>query len=211
MLLDFERFVGSRFLKVGHGAKVPIGGCGPDDASATLGRILHLMEDGSTYIRGAGANHVDPRRVLQVVAWSVTALLVALSVYLLVATADRNSANVQLRDHGVAVRVTVTSCTGISDGIGMGVEYWQCTGSFAVDGRTYTELINKSRLQHPTGETLAAVVVPSDPSSLALATSPDSSYVPGIVVAAATLLYIGVLIFWTRRRPAQTEAPARAK
>ena len=169
------------------------------------------MEDGSTYIRGAAANHVDSRRVLQVVAGSVAAVLVALSVYLIVATADHNSANAELRDHGVPVRLTVTSCTGISDGIGMGVEYWQCRGRFVVEGRSYTETINKSRLQHPTGETLAAVVVPSDPSSLALAASRDSSYVPGTLVAAVTLIYIGILVLWVRRRPTQTEEPARAK
>lgn len=169
------------------------------------------MDDASTYIRGARTDPVEARRVLLVVAWLLAASLVVLSVYLILATAHRNSSNANLRDHGVGVQVTVTGCDGISDGIGMGIEYWECRGSFRVDGRTYTEVIQKSRVQRPPGQVLDAVVVPTDPASLALETSHDSSYALGIVVGAATILYIAALVRWGRRPKRGQPVAASAK
>ncbi|HWE56027.1 MAG TPA: DUF3592 domain-containing protein [Acidimicrobiales bacterium] len=169
------------------------------------------MEDGSTYIRGASTKRVDGRRVLLVLAWATAAVLLAVATYLTVETHQHNSGNAELRRHGVAVRVTVTGCQGISSGIGMGIEYWDCTGSFTLAGRSYSEVIHNSRTQRPTGATLDAVVVPSKPSSLSVRTARDSSYVPAIVVWLVTGLVIVGIAFGTTRPPRLQTVPARAK
>lgn len=157
------------------------------------------MADGSTYIRGASPKQVEGRRVLLVLAWAAAAVLITVAAYLTVDTHQHNSGNAELRQHGVAVRVTVTGCQGISSGIGMGIEYWDCTGAFTLGGRTYSEMIHNSRTQHPAGTELDGVVVPTDPSSVALRTAPDSTYVPAIVLWIVTVLVIFGIAFGAGR------------
>lgn len=145
-----------------------------------------------SYIRGAGAVGIDSRRVGWIMALTALAVLAVSTVVLLVSSwSDRTNAS-QLRHHGVPVEATVTRCTGISSGVGMGVVYYQCWGSFSLGGPAFEELIAGSRGQLPTGSTVAARVVPGHPSTLTLATAVPAAASVGdftapIVVGALTL------------------------
>lgn len=155
------------------------------------------------YIRGVGTVGADPARVLAVLAVLAVAGLVAVTAYLFVSTADRNSSASRLAAHGRPVEATVTGCAGISDGIGMGVVYYQCTASASLDGRTYAGVLHGDRADLPPGDSVAAVVVPGDASSLTVAAAVSgrsASYVPAVVMAGVTVVAGGLVALLYRRR-----------
>ncbi|HMC40844.1 MAG TPA: DUF3592 domain-containing protein [Acidimicrobiales bacterium] len=156
-----------------------------------------------SYIRGAGAARVDPRRALRVLAVVVVLLLAAITVWQFATTASDRSRAARLRNHGVAVQAAVTSCSGISSGIGMAVQYYVCQGSYQFGGASYTETIRGSRSLLRTGATLEARVVPGDPASLSLpsqAASTGGSWTGPTVLAVVTLAgAAGLIVLWRRR------------
>lgn len=171
------------------------------------------------YIRGGGGSDTDPRRVLRILVWVLVAVLAGVTVALAVTTAGNGSQADRLRSRGVAVQATVTGCLGIGDGVGMGVEYWQCKGSYSLGGPdSYDAVIGGSRRLLGTGTLVAARVVPGDPASLTLASALPapasiSSYVPAIVTGGLTLM-AGLLAIGTglrdrrkREHPASGESP----
>ena len=162
--------------------------------------------EGASYVRGAGGVAVDPRRIIQILGVAVSVILVGVTIYLFVATISRNADRDRLRRSGVPVQATVTGCSAIGDGVGMGIEYWDCTASFALSGRTYSAVLNGSRVQRQPGQVLSALVVPGEPSSLSLpgvaTRSGRSSYVPAITTAAVTATWILAGGWFVRRRRA---------
>lgn len=155
------------------------------------------------YIRGGGAVRVDARRVLLVLVAVALLILLALTVVTFVTTADSRHKADRLRRSGVPVQLTVTDCTGITSGIGMGVEYYSCRGRFDLGGATYEETLLGNRSRIPTGRTVAARVVPGDPASVTLAShvARADSYTLPVVLAVLTVLGAAVAGFAARRRP----------
>jgi hypothetical protein len=140
------------------------------------------------------------------------AILAGSTVVLLVSSFSDSSKASLLRHHGVPVEATVTRCAGISSGVGMGVVYYQCWGSFSFGGPTFEEVIVGSRAQLSTGSTVAARVVPSRPGTLTLASAVPAATTAGdftapIVVGALTLAG-GAALALRHRRGAGSEPPA---
>lgn len=140
----------------------------------------------TSYIRGAAPVAVDPRRVSRLLGLALVALLAVSAIATAAVTAMGDSSAASLRRHGVPVRAAVTTCTGISSGIGMGAQYYQCRGRYSLGGRTFEAVIRGSRAQLATGTLVEAVALPGRPSSLSLpsvaAPSSSGSYTAPIVL-----------------------------
>lgn len=158
------------------------------------------------YIRGGAGAAIDLRRVLQVIlAISIAGLLAAV-VVTTVSAASQNSRRDQLQHHGVPVTVTITGCTGYGSGIAQAVNYYQCTGSYTLDGRSYTEVIGGLRSRVPNGQELSAVALRGDPASVrttasvAKAGSRFAPYITPIGLGAvAVVLGVGLAYSFRRR------------
>lgn len=155
------------------------------------------------YIRGGGGVRADGRTVMQVVAVVVLVAMAALGIGLAVGAAGSNSRLSALSSRGVPVEVTVTRCLGISSGVGMGIEYWQCRGAYSLGGRTYERVIGDSRNLLQAGQVLPGIAVPGRPDLLSLhrpaAPSGAGAYVPAILVGAVTAAGAVVLVGFRRR------------
>jgi hypothetical protein len=169
--------------------------------------------DGSTYIRAGGGVPVSGRRLGGVLVWLVVAVLFGVAAYMALLAAGRDSRMALLRHHGVPVDVVVSGCRGISSGVGMGIEYWQCSGSFTLAGRGYEEVIGGSRALLERGQHVGGVVVPGRPGSLATAASvrraggSGAEYAAAAGLAVAGLLVAAARVVVVRRRPKGLEPP----
>ena len=163
--------------------------------------------DGSAFIRAGGGVQMNPRRLAGILVWLAVAVLVGVAAYLAATAARQDSRLALLRRQGVPVVATVTGCRGISSGVGMGIEYWQCRGSFVISGHTYEEYIGGSRALLEQGTRVAAVVVPGRPELLSSAAwvrrdrSSTAEYaVAGALAAVACMLSAGRVVLVRRRR-----------
>jgi hypothetical protein len=167
---------------------------GPDDPIMTL--------------RGAGVD-ADARRVgLTLSALSAVALAV-LAVIFAVAGAQRNHQIDQLRQHGVDVQVTVTTCQGLLGGSGSNSAGEACHGTFTLDGRRYTDAIPGDKLV--LGASVRGVTLRSDPGLLSTVTIVNSEHSSGnVFILPAVLLVLAILVGalvnqrWRRRAAAAT-------
>ena len=132
------------------------------------------------------------------------ALLIA-TVLLATAGYDKNSQINELRNHGVGVRMTVTSCLGLLGGSGSNQAGYACRGSYTIGGRRYNEAIPGDAMRTP-GSVVNAVTVPSDPqlvSTLSAVTSERASWrvylLPAILFLALAISATGIAL---RRRRA---------
>jgi hypothetical protein len=133
-----------------------------------------------TYIRGGGTRagggaHIDPRVLAAILIWLLVGVLAALAIYFAVAGSRESSRLSTLRHRGVPVTGTVTGCVGISSGVGMGIEYWQCRASYTLAGQTFSAVINGSRGLLETGQRVGAIAVPGEPSLLSTVSSVHGS------------------------------------
>jgi hypothetical protein len=158
-----------------------------------------------SYIRGAPAATIDPKKVGRVLAYVVALVLAGTGVALTVIDSSNHATASRLKHHGVPVQATVTSCVGISSGVGMGIEFYDCSGRYTLNGRTFVEPIRGNRQNLAPGSEASALAVPGDPASLAL---PGSVRSPGIGLSVAgylldalAVLILGVLLVFRRRRP----------
>jgi hypothetical protein len=164
-----------------------------------------VVPDEPQYLRGGQAARIDTGRIAGVLVGLVLLVMVVVTATLTVSTADRDTRISRLRQHGVAVDATVVRCLGVSSGIGMGIEYWQCQTAFALSGERYVELLGGSRTLRPVGSHLSAVVVPGDPGSLTLPAALSGrstgigTYSGPMAVGAATLLLAGGVLVRYRR------------
>src|SRR5579864_9003294 len=151
---------------------------------------------GPTYIRAGGGVQMNGRRVAGVLVWLCVLALLGLAVYLAALATRQDSRASLLHRHGVPVDVVVTGCRGISSGVGMGIEYWQCRGSFVLGGRGYDDvLINGSRRLLQPGQHVDGLDVPGRPDLLSTAASVSAAHGSGAEYAgAAALGAAGVLI-----------------
>lgn len=175
---------------------------------------MSVSPDGSsagdgTYIRGGGGAAISPRLLAVVLLGVCVALLVAFAAYYGFAANRQSSDIAALRDRGVPVEATITGCVAVSSGVGMGIEYWQCHGSYTLGGRTFNEPLNGSRGFVETGRVVAAVAVPGDPGLLSTASSvrgrhsSTGSYIVSGVLGALAVVGAGGLIALARRPRAE--------
>jgi hypothetical protein len=149
---------------------------------------------------------VEPGQVMRVVAVVVIVALTASAAALAVSAGRDNARATRLQHHGVPVVATVSGCSGISSGIAMAIEYWECRGTYSLGGQQYNEVIRGSRAHLDPGQTVPAVAVPGEPALLSTAASaaqqhsPWSSYVIAIVLGAVAVGLLVILVLWSRRR-----------
>jgi hypothetical protein len=149
---------------------------------------------------------IHTRRVLGVVAALCVVVLLAFAVELTISAARGSERTTRLRHQGVPVEVTVTRCLGIGSGVGMGIEYWQCRGSYSLGGQTYNEVIHGSRSVLDTGQQIPAIAVPGQPtllSTVASVAKPHARWtlyvVPALLAVAAICLILGWVLLSRRR------------
>ena len=149
---------------------------------------------------------VSGRKLAGVLVWLLVATLLGLAVYFAASGSSRNSRLTLLRDRGVAVQATVTGCPAVSSGVGMGIEYWDCRASYALDGRHFSAPLGGNRRLLDAGTTVAAVAVPGHPGLLWTASgvrhgqSSTGPYVAAIALGAAGVLLGVARVFALRRR-----------
>jgi uncharacterized membrane protein len=153
-----------------------------------------------SYIRGAAADGIDGQRVVTVVAAAVLVIMLAVTAYLFSSTASANESAQDLARSGMVVAATVTGCEGISDGVGMGIEYYNCTAAVTAGGRTYEGLLHGSRRSRPTGSRVEAVMVPGDISTLTVDRPGTESYLSASIMAAVSVVLLVLLLVFLRGR-----------
>jgi hypothetical protein len=153
------------------------------------------------YIRGGGGADVNTGRLVRLLVASGAAVLIALTIGTVVSTANQNSRADKFRNQGVPVDVTVTGCTGISSGIAQAIQYYQCRGTYTVDGQHYNEVIGGVRSQLPEGQTLHAITAQEDPALVSTqGATHKGSYTTSIVLGVLAVLLVIGLLLWPRRR-----------
>jgi hypothetical protein len=166
----------------------------------------------AAFIRAGGGVQLNPRRLAGILVWLLVALLAGLAVYFSVTGAQQNSQLNALRQRGVPVQATVTGCRGISSGVGMGIEYWECRGSYTLDGHSFGGVINGSRKLLESGVQVPAIAVPGRPDLLSTVSSVRGAHGAGTqygaavgLGVAAVLVAAGWLAFGSRRRRSSVE------
>lgn len=113
-------------------------------------------------LRGAGVENVDARRLGWAAAGVAMVVLAVLVVVLFLAGARKNAQIASLRQDGVPVVATVTTCEGQLGGSGTNAAGYTCRGRYQLDGRTYVETLPGTTRLDP-GTRIRAVAVPGDP------------------------------------------------
>ena len=129
----------------------------------------------TAYVRGAGVT-TDARHALRLALAFSCAGLAVLLVFLVVGAVREGNREDRLRDHGVAVSLTVTGCLGLASGTGATEYAYDCRGSFVLNGHPYDELLHGSNTQLPVGTVVAAVADPRDPSNVTTAATVRASH-----------------------------------
>lgn len=175
------------------------------------------MSEGS-YIRGGGGVAVDAGLVGRILAWGVVVVLGACALWQAASTVSDHSQAARLHRSGVMVQITVTGCSAVSSGIGMGIEYYRCEGTYTLNGQRLAGLIHGSQGLLPTGSVVTGRVVPSDPTTLTR-TGPGSSSAPGtsvgsysvsIILGALAVLGAAALLIWRLRGRSRPSRPIGA-
>jgi hypothetical protein len=149
---------------------------------------------------------VEPARVLRAGAGLVILVLTVSAVVLTISAARGNARLNKLHHHGIRVDAAVSGCVGISSGIAMAIEYWECRATYNLGGQQFNEVIRGNRANLGAGRTVTAVAVPGDPALLstpgaaAQKLSPGSAYVAPSILGALAVIGLGALVVWTHRR-----------
>jgi hypothetical protein len=157
------------------------------------------------HLRGIRVVEVDRARVVRFILVAVLVILVASTIVLAVSAATHNARLDRLRHQGVPVQVTVTGCSGVSSGIGMAIEYWECRGTYSLAGHSYNQMIGGSRALLQPGQQLPAVAVPGHPALLSTVAAANkssawSAYLTPIVLGALALALAAALVVGSKRR-----------
>jgi hypothetical protein len=131
-------------------------------------------------------------------------VLAVITAVLFVAGARKNAQETSLSRHGVPVTVTVTHCLAEMGGSGSNLVGYACTGTYAIDGKRYTESIPGTD-DHDPGTTVRGVTVPGDPGLLStrdIVQSQPPSFTVFIVpiILLVVLVALVALVLVRRRR-----------
>ncbi len=180
----------------------------PQGPQAGAGRSPSPEEDGRVApLRGAGVQ-IDGRRVAAVVLGIVLVTLAVLAVAFTVVGYNKNRQIDELRNHGVAVPVTVTTCQGLLGGSGSNGAGYSCRGTYRLDGNRYNEQLPGTTLHAP-GTVVHALAVPGDPalvSPVSVVDAEHSSASVYIVPAVFLVLFLAILTVVLLRRRRSGEA-----
>jgi hypothetical protein len=153
-------------------------------------------------LRGAGVE-ADFRRVGRIALALGLVALAVVAVGLFVTGARKNAQITELRDHGMAVEVTVSACQGLLGGSGSNPAGYACRGTYVVGGRRYDEAIPGTTLYAP-GTVFRAVTVRSDPellSTVGAVAHDRASWRVYVVPTVLAVVLAGLLLaLWRRRR-----------
>jgi hypothetical protein len=140
----------------------------------------------------------------RIVAAVCLVALAVVAVALFVAGMNKNDQITRLRQHGVAVAVTVTGCLGLLGGSGSNAAGYECKGTFALGGHRYNEDIPGNTIRTP-GSTIRAIAVPGNPPLLSTARAVATDRPSWHVFVAPTILIVfdafvvGALVVKRRR------------
>jgi len=174
----------------------------PDEPASTGERVGSL--------RGADALGVGPG------FWQVAGGLgiVAVAVFVVVSFVSANNDNARIarmKDHGIAVVVTVTDCIGNLGGSGSNAANYTCTGTYRAHDVVYREVIGALTTFSSPGTHIAAIADPSRPSTVELTSAVMSStastgrfVVPGLLAVALIGLLGAYARLLARRRVPQS-------
>jgi hypothetical protein len=145
---------------------------------------------------------MDTRRVVRVVIALCVLALVGWAIALALVTADQNSRQTKLQQHGIPVEVTVTGSVGQASGSGSTVDGYTTRGTYRLDGHLFNEVIEGTSAVHPVGQKLAAVAVRGDPALVSTAEgvpkrrSSWTAYTTPIVLGALAIALALGLVLW---------------
>jgi hypothetical protein len=153
--------------------------------------------------QAAAANVVH--RIHPMVQGVVLVVIVLLIALFFVGGVHRNNQVTRLRQHGVPVDVTVTSCLGVAAGSGSTASTFTCNGEFTLDGHRHNAVIGGVTTYRPAGQHLRGVSVPGDPALLSTAQSVAAERASTSVFIVPIILTVALigLVLWVvlaRRR-----------
>jgi hypothetical protein len=158
-------------------------------------------------LRGAGVQ-IDSRHVVRVLVGIVLVTLAVLVVVFTVAGIHNNRQIDLLRNQGVPVTVTVTSCQGLLGGSGSNAAGYSCRGAYVLDGHRYDELLPGTSLHAP-GATIASLAVPGDPALVSPVSVVDSEHasdnvyiLPGVLLVILVAIVGALALRWKRKSSA---------
>jgi hypothetical protein len=143
-------------------------------------------------LRGAGVQ-ADVRRVGRVAIGLSLVTLAAVAIVLLVAGFQKNAEITSLRANGVPVDVTVSKCLGLMGGSGSNLVGYDCSGTYTVDGHSYTEDIPGNTMHAP-GTTLRGLTVPGDPTLFSTPAAVAAEHPSWRVFLVPTVLLVTLLV-----------------
>ncbi len=148
-------------------------------------------------LRGASVGGVDTRRLGRIVVALVLVTLAVLVVVFSLVGVHKNQQADRLRNDGVPVAFTVSSCTGLVGGTGSNPVGYVCHGSYTLNGHTYDEQLPGNDFHRP-GSTVASVAVPGDPSlvSPAAMVATEHSSTGVFAVPVILLAILAILVGW---------------
>ena len=157
-------------------------------------------------LRGATVE-ADAHRVARVATAILLVALLAGSTALFASGARKNNQVTDLRDHGIAVAVTVTSCRGLLGGSGSNPVGYTCVGTYLVGTQRYRQTLPTSVL-YASGTRITLVAADDDGallSSRALVAAEHASWRVYLVPSALLLAFLVAAggLAWRRRRNAK--------
>ena len=161
---------------------------------------------GATYIRGAGGQQTTDRRVGQITAWLCLVVVLATAVGLGFSAIRHDRQVSDLHSKGVPVIATVTSCLALASGTGVTADGFRCTATYSYAGQQHSEVLHNSYLQYARGQSVAAIVDPSHPGTVSLASavehrgSRSKPFITPIALLVCFVLGSAAMIRFQRKR-----------
>ena len=157
-------------------------------------------------LRGPTARNINGR------VWFITgALLLAVFAALVcvsfISATNDNARIDRMKNHGISVEVTVTSCVGNIGGSGSNAAGYTCHGSYRVHGRRYQEVIGSDTSPSSAGTKVRALADPARPSTIDLASAiraSSASLSVYVVPSLLALCFVVLMLLYIRRRRAST-------
>lgn len=167
----------------------------------------------SPSLRGPDARSINGRFWFTVGALALAVFAFIIVVSFISATND-NARIDRLKNHGVAVEATVTSCVGNIGGSGSNAAGYTCHGTYRINGVRYEEVIGSKSTPSNAGTRVAAVADPARLSTIELASavqasssSPSVYVVPGLLALSLVVL---TLLFLRRRRVSESRSSVQS-